>query len=50
LIDIVRDIRELFHHTVGRHDTLSLSSQKQSYGFRFTVKIIPVITYAISTF
>ena len=45
LIDIVREVRELFHHTVGRHNTLS-----QSYVFRFIVNIIPVIPYLISTF
>ena len=27
LIDIVREVRELFHHAVGRHHTLSLRNR-----------------------
>ena len=45
-IHIVREIQELFYHTVSRHHTLSL---RHSYDCRFMVKIIPVIRYTIST-
>jgi hypothetical protein len=43
-IHIVREIQELFYHTVSRHHTLSL---RHSYDCRFMVKIIPVIRYTI---
>jgi hypothetical protein len=43
LKDIVRQVRALFHHTVGLNHTLSLRN-------RVMVKIITVITYVISTF
>ena len=46
-VDIVREVQELFHHTVGRHHTLSL---RNSYNFRFMVKIILIIPYASSTY
>ena len=48
-VDIVREVRELFHHIWSTPHTISIS-QKQSYDFRFMVKIILIIPYASGTY